>query len=100
MILDNGVHDDIAPLKGTNHRVLFQNEHGNINMGVWFNDPDIEMYDIFWFHNIAVEIKRFLRSNEGLVSVDEELGIKSCYVELQRIGIDSSERITVLPSLV
>ena len=26
---------------------------GNINMGAWFDDPDIEMEDIFWFINLA-----------------------------------------------
>ena len=39
---------DIAKLKGTNNRILFQNADGNINMGIWFKDPDIETYEIFW----------------------------------------------------
>ena len=42
--------DDIEALKGTDSRVLFQSADGKINMGVWFNDPDIEMNDIFWYN--------------------------------------------------
>ena len=44
----------MASLKGSKAGVLFQNAEGNINMGVWFDDPDIEMEDnlfigtIFW----------------------------------------------------
>ena len=75
---------DIANLKGTNNRVLFQNAEGNINMGVWFNDPDIEINDIFWFNIIAREINISLDNNEGLIYKDQELNTLSCYVELHR----------------
>ena len=71
-------------MKGTNNRILFQNADGNINMGVLFNDPDIEIYDIAWFDIIAKEIQMSLFKNEGLISVDYNLGTQSCYVELQR----------------
>ena len=74
-------------MKGTNNRILFQNADGNINMGVWFNDPDISTYDLFWFNIIAREMNRSLRLNEGLVSIDPELNIRFCYVELHRIGV-------------
>lgn len=43
----------MTALKDTNHRVLFQNAEGNINMGIWFNDPEIELYDICWFNYLA-----------------------------------------------
>ena len=78
-------------MKGTDSRVLFQSADGKINMGVWFSDPDIEMYDICWLNVIAREINRemvrekYLSSNEGLITIDNELDIRSCYVELHRI---------------
>ena len=55
-------------------------------MGVWFDDPDIEMEDIYWYNILAKEIKKSLHQNEGLISVDREYKTKSCYVELHRIG--------------
>ena len=80
---------DIEAMKGTDSRVLFQSADGKINMGVWFNDPDIEMYEIFWLNVIAREIDRYLYSSEGLITIDDELDIRSCYAELHRIGIDN-----------
>ena len=81
---------DAAKLKGSNHRVFFQNAEGNINMGVLFNDPDVDLDDIFWFNALAVAIIESLRRKEGLISIDEELKTYSCYVELHRKGyIDS-----------
>ena len=74
-------------MKGSDHGVLFQNSDGTINMGIWFNDPDIEMYDICWLNVIAREIDRYLYSNEGLITIDDELDIRSCYAELHRIWI-------------
>ena len=71
-------------MKGTHNRILFQNADGNINMGVLFNDPDIEIYEIAWFSFIAKEIEWSIYKNEGLISVDHNLGTQSCYVELQR----------------
>lgn len=73
-------------MKGTNGRVLFQNADGSINMGLCFNDPDIEIYDIFWLNEVAMEMTRRLIKNEGLISMDEELQIRSCYAELHRNG--------------
>ena len=71
-------------LKNTNHRVLFQNAEGNINMGVWFNDPDMELYDIFWLNIIAREMKNSIERKENLIYKDQELNTLSCYVELHR----------------
>ena len=73
-------------MKGTNDRVLFQSADGSINMGVCFNDPDVEIYDIFWLHEIAKEIARSSYENKGLISIDRKLQTTSCYVELQRKG--------------
>ena len=69
-----------------NHRVLFQNEDGNINMGAWFNDPVNEVYDIHWFGVLELEMDTSLIKKEGLISIDDELGTWSCFVELHRNG--------------
>ena len=71
-------------MKGTNYRILFQNSEGNINMGVWFDDPNIDYYDISLFNFIAQLMENSLNLNEELISVDNELQTKSCYVELHR----------------
>ena len=55
-------------------------------MGVWFDDPDIEMEDIYWYNTLADQIKKSLYKNEGLISVDREYKTKSCYVELHGDG--------------
>ena len=78
---------DIAALRGTSNRVLFQNVEGNINMGVWFNDPDVEMEDICWYNLLAKTIYNTKVENPELISVDYKLGAISCYVELHRNGI-------------
>jgi len=74
---------------GTRHRVLFQNAEGTINMGVMFNDPDVEISDLFWYNVLAQQlmdgwIEREV--NGGLVSYDKKRDILSCYVELHRNG--------------
>ena len=74
-------------MKGSDHGVLFQNSDGTINMGIWFNDPDIEMNDIFWYNNLSQEIHNCaIEGERGLISVDPDFGTRSCYVELHRIG--------------
>ena len=66
------------------HGVLFQNAEGNINMGFWFDDPDITKDDGCWYNILAREIRKSLQNNEGVISIDEELKTRSCYVELIR----------------
>ena len=39
-------------IKHTAHSVLFQNADGNINMGIWFSDPDVEFDDIYWYNHL------------------------------------------------
>ena len=53
-------------------------------MGVWFNDPDIEMEDIYWYNHLGIQIELAWGENEELISIDEEYNTKSCYVELHR----------------
>ena len=81
---------------GTNHRVLFQNAEGNINMGVMFNDPNVEFGDFYWYNNLAEQMQKCwmakkcslgsTKKNEELVSYDKKRNIFSCYVELHRNG--------------
>ena len=73
-------------MKGSEHRVLFQNADGNINMGVIFNDPDLDLNDIYWFIALGHMMEKSLENNEGLITVDRKLNTKSCYVELHRNG--------------
>ena len=65
-------------------------------MGVLFNDPDVEIEDIYWFHALAVAIGDSLDKNEGLITIEsikqldsteQELKTYSCYVELHRNGL-------------
>ena len=71
-------------MAGSKHRVLFQNADDNINMGVIFNDPDLELDDIYWYMVLAEEMRSALKKGGGLITVDKELNTQSCYVELHR----------------
>ena len=66
--------------------MLFQNAEGNINMGVFFNDPDVDMEDIYWYNFLLLQMMDSLDANEGLIVFDEESNTHSCYVELHRKG--------------
>ena len=55
-------------------------------MGVFFNDPDVDLDEIFWYNQLAGAIHDSLVKKEGLISIDEELSTRSCYVELHRKG--------------
>ena len=62
-------------------------------MGVLFNDPDIDLEDIYWFNALAIAIDESLEKNDGLISIESikqldgtELKTYSCYVELHRNG--------------
>ena len=86
---------EVVRLKGSNHRVFFQNAEGNINMGVLFNDPDVDLDDICWYNQLAFAMRESLHKNEGLISIEsikqldrteKELKTYSCYVELHRNG--------------
>ena len=59
-------------------------------MGVFYNDPDLDLDDIFWYNQLALAIYGSLEENEGLISIDEELNTHSCYVELHRKGLINS----------
>ena len=73
-------------MEGSDHRVLFQNAEGNINMGVFFNDPDVGMDDLYWYNNLALMMTFSTEEHEGLIAFDDELNTYSCCVELHRIG--------------
>ena len=88
---------DIAALRGTSNRVLFQNVEGNINMGVWFNDPDIELDEIFWYSILTREMFYSFEQTEGIISVDKELNTYSCYVELLRTVEKITFTLVLLP---
>ena len=82
--------DKLMKMVGTKHRVLFQNAEGNINMGVMFNDPNVELGDFYWYNALAEQLEKCLierRNNEELVSYAKKRGTLSCYVELQRNGL-------------
>ena len=63
-------------------------------MGVLFNDPDVDLEDIYWYNALALAMSQSLDKNEGLISIEsikrldstEELKTYSCYVELHRNG--------------
>ena len=86
-------------MPGSKHRVLFQNADDNINMGVIFNDPDLELDDIYWYMVLAEEMGSSLRRGEGLITMDKQLNTKSCYVELHRKGKSVSSK-TIFFSLL
>ena len=87
--LNSALVRDVVALRGTSNRVLFQNAEGNINMGVWFNDPDVEMDDIYWYNLLAKEMNNTKIKNPELISIDYKLGAASCYVEMHREGNNS-----------
>ena len=78
--------DELIALRGSDHRVLFQNASGDITTGVYFNDPDIEFGEIYWYNILAWEMKNSFLKGDGLITRDDELHCYSCYVELHRIG--------------
>ena len=62
-------------------------------MGVLFNDPDVDLEDIYWFNVLALAIEESLEKNEGLICIESikqldgtEFETYSCYVELHRNG--------------
>ena len=74
----------MSSIKESEYRILFQNGDGDINLGVWLNDPDINSNDIIWYNVLSSEIYNSFFNNEGLTTVNEEYGTASCYVELHR----------------
>lgn len=56
-------------------------------MGVWFDNPNIEIGDIFWYNILAQEMSSMRSTNNRrFISIDQEYNTKSCYVELHRNG--------------
>ena len=72
---------------GTEHRVLLENVDKTIQMGVKFYDPDVELYDIYWYLVLAEQMQKcLLTENKGLITIDRKSNTTSCYVELHRNG--------------
>ena len=84
-IYDSVGIDEVMEMRDTNDRVLFQNAEGNINMGVMFNDPNVEVSDLCWYNLLAEQLQRM--ENGELVSRDKKRNTLSCYVELHRNGL-------------
>ena len=82
-------------MKGTKHRVLFQNADGSINLGIKFCDKNIDNYDLFWYSIVANAMESSLEKNEGLVCIDEKFKTKSCYVELHRKAFKYTAKLAV-----
>ena len=55
-------------------------------MGLYYNDPDVDMDDIYWYNILSSEMKDSIEANEGLIVFDKESNTHSCYVELHRKG--------------
>ena len=84
---------DIRQLRGSIHRVLFQSADGTINMGLHFDQPEVEMEQIIWFNILAGEMESSLLKKEGLVSICDKpstMWSMSCYVEMHREGFEVS----------
>ena len=80
----HGIRDaEIPMLKKSEASILFQNSDFNINMGVWFNDPDVEMDEIIWYNVLAIHML-IKTADKDLISTNEEFGTASCYAELHR----------------
>ena len=87
-------------MPGSNHRVLFQNADNNINMGVIFNDPDLELDDIYWYMVLAEDMGASLKNGEGLITLDKKMNTKSCYVELHRDRAPSDIKNQIKSSII
>lgn len=89
--------EELIAMKGSDHRVLFQNASGDITTGVYFNDPDIEFEEIYWYNILAWQMANSFLKGEGLITRDDELDCYSCYVELHShpVGRNQQNHITV-----
>ena len=84
-------------LKGSHHRVLFQNASGTINMVQHFDDPNLGLDEVAWFHILGecmLHTLKNVRTSEKLIKLKkgrndllDEDEYMSCYVELHRIGL-------------
>ena len=56
-------------------------------MGVLFDDPDVDLDDIYWYNYLAMMMYDYMNINSELIAFDEESNTPSCYVELHRKGL-------------
>ena len=47
--------------------MFFQNAEGNINMGVLFNDPDVDYDDIYWYFILAGQMHESIGQSFKLI---------------------------------
>ena len=83
-------------LKGSHHRVLFQNATGTINMVQLFDDPNLQLDEIAWFHILSecmIHTYKNVQGSQKLIKLKkgrdpllDENEYMSCYVELHRTG--------------
>ena len=101
-IYDSVGIDEIMEMRDTNDRVLFQNAEGNINMCVFFNDPNVETSDLCWFNILAKQLEGVMMGrgeDRELVTRDKKRNTISCYVKLHRNGHQKSNFIDNLEIL-
>ena len=86
-------------LKGSHHRVLFQNAAGTINMVQSFDHPDIQLEDIAWFQILGrLMLNTFYHVDKRLIKMKhgdgplDEMEFMSCYVELHRVDFKLATR--------
>ena len=83
-------------MKGSHHRILIQNATGTINMVQLFDNPNLELDEVAWFHILGecmLHTHKNVRSSQKLIKLKEgrnrlfdENEYMSCYVELHRTG--------------
>ena len=66
--MNSGTMPNMRRLRGSIHRVLFQSADGTINMGLHFDQPEVEMEEIIWFNLLAQQMGASLIKKEELVS--------------------------------
>ena len=84
-------------MKSSHHRVLFQNASGTINMVQHFDDPNLELDEVAWFHILGEcmlhtyknvrSSQKLIKLKKGLDPLFDEDEYMSCYVELHRGGL-------------
>ena len=65
----------VQPVR-SNHRVLFENADGNINMGFLVDDPRNKTLEIYWMQLIGFLMEESLKKKEGRAILKHILEIK------------------------
>ena len=62
-------------------------------MGVWFNDPDVEMDEIIWYNILAIHMLS-KTADKDLISTNEEFGTASCRMTHAMLSFTGKYRIS------